>query len=164
MATSTTPEYRLIPDIIRAIYEKKEKIESRNPNAIRPWQHVLEPLSGYLLLAKELYDNKAELAGAWNFGPNNESFMTVGKLIDEAIRILGQGVHETIPDASRHEAHLLKLDINKADAMLGWKPKLNFQENLEMTFAWYRNYYEKRQDVVEFTDNQIKAFFGPSIK
>ena len=90
--------------------------------------------------------------------------MSVSKLIDEAIRILGQGVHETKPDASKHEAHILKLDINKADAMLGWKPKLSFRENLEMTFAWYKNYYEKSQDVVEFTDNQIRGFFKSESK
>lgn len=153
-------DYRLIPDIIRSIYEKKESIKSRNPQAIRPWEHVMEPLSGYLLLAKGLYEKRIDLSGAWNFGPNNESFRNVGNLIDEAIKILGTGTHETEADTSKHEAHILKLDINKADALLDWRPKLTFKENLELTFAWYKNYYEKSQDVVEFTDNQIKGFFN----
>ncbi len=152
-------EYRLIPDIIRSIYETKSAVESRNPKAIRPWEHVLEPLSGYLLLAKGLYEKNTELSGAWNFGPNNESFVTVETLINEAIKILEQGEHRTVPDHSKHEAHILKLDINKADALLGWKPTLTFKQNLDMTFTWYKNYYAKTENIVEFTDNQIKEFF-----
>lgn len=153
-------EYRLIPDIIRSVYEKKETIKSRNPQAIRPWQHVLEPLAGYLMLAKGLYEGRADLSGAWNFGPNNESFVTVRRLIDEAIGILGKGSHEVYPDTSgKHEMNNLKLDINKADALLGWKPQLSFKQNLELTFDWYKNYYEKSEDVIAFTNSQIKHFF-----
>ena len=153
-------EYRLIPDIVRAIYEKKKKIESRNPDAVRPWQHVMEPLSGYMMLAKGLYEGKSDLSGAWNFGPNNESFVSVRELIDEAIRILNDGTHKTKPDHSKHEAALLKLDINKAHALLKWKPKLNFKENLDLTFLWYKHYYEKSEDIVEFTNKQITNFFN----
>lgn len=152
-------EYRLIPDIIRSIYEKKEKIESRNPQAVRPWQHVVEPLSGYLMLAKGLYEGKTDLSGAWNFGPNNESFVTVQVLIDEAISILKKGIHETKPDTSKHEASLLKLDINKANSLLSWRPKMTFKDTLNATFKWYKNYYEKTEDVVEFTNKQINEFF-----
>lgn len=152
-------EYRLIPDIVRSIYDKKEKIISRNPQAVRPWQHVMEPLSGYMMLAQGLYEGNTELSSAWNFGPNNESFVSVNDLIDEAIRILGSGVHETKPDISKHEASLLKLDINKANALLGWQPRLNFKDTLEATFSWYKNYYEKTEDVVEFTNRQISEFF-----
>ena len=152
-------EYRLIPDIIRSIYEKKEKIESRNPQSVRPWQHVMEPLSGYMMLAQGLYEGKSDLSGAWNFGPNNESFVSVNDLIDEAIRILDDGVHETKADNSKHEAALLRLDINKASALLKWQPRLNFKSTLEITFSWYKNYYEKSEDVVEFTNRQISEFF-----
>lgn len=153
-------EYRLIPDIVRAIHEKKEKVEIRNPEAIRPWQHVLEPLEGYLMLAKGLYEGKIDLSGAWNFGPNNESFVTVNKLIDEAIKILGKGAYKIIPDTSgKHESGNLKLDINKANSILAWKPKLSFKENLELTFNWYKNFYEKSEDIVKFTNQQIKNFF-----
>lgn len=152
-------ECRLIPDIVRSIYDKKVAIESRNPHAIRPWQHVLEPLSGYLILGQHLYEGKKELSGAWNFGPNNESFVTVGELIEQAIAVLGQGVHVTKPDTSRHEAVNLRLDINKAHVLLSWKPRLTFAETLEATFAWYKKYYEKHENIVEFTNKQIKSFF-----
>ena len=152
--------FRLIPDIIRSIYEKKEKIEIRNPKSIRPWQHVLEPLSGYLTLAKRLYEEKINLSGAFNFGPNNESFVTVKKLIDDAIKILGKGVYNIVPDTdNKHESNLLKLDINKADVLLDWHPKLNFKQNLELTFSWYKEYYKKSEDVIKITNQQIKKFF-----
>lgn len=153
-------EYRLIPDIIRSIYDKKENVKIRNPQAVRPWQHVMEPISGYLTLAQGLYEKKVELSGAWNFGPNNESFMSVTSLIDEAIKILGKGSYVVESDNSKHEAHLLKLDINKANALLNWKPKLTFRDNLELTFAWYKNYYEKKVDDIEFTNSQINNFFN----
>ena len=152
-------EYRLIPDIIRSIYVKKEKLESRSPEAVRPWQHVLEPLSGYLMLGQGLYEGKTDFSGAWNFGPNNESFVSVSRLISEAIKILGEGEYITKSDTSKHEASLLKLDINKANALLDWQPRFNFKDTLEFTFSWYRNYYEKREDVVEFTNKQIEEFF-----
>ncbi len=153
-------EYRLIPDIIRSVYEKKTNIISRNPKAIRPWQHVLEPLSGYMLLAQKMYEGNKDLSGAWNFGPNNESFVTVNVLIDEAIKILGEGVHEHVPDHSFHEAGSLKLDINKAYALLDWKPRLKFKETLEFTFNWYKNYYKNKEDIVDFTNEQIRTFFN----
>ncbi len=153
-------EYRLIPDIVRCVYEKNEKIITRNPHAIRPWQHVMEPLSGYLVLAKALYEGKTELSGAWNFGPNNESFVTVRELVDEAIKVMGRGEHEHVPDHSKHEAHNLKLDINKAHSLLKWRPKLVFEDNLGLTFSWYRNFYDKTGDIVEFTNKQIKEFFN----
>ena len=152
-------EYRLIPDIIRAVYHEGKDVEIRNPDSVRPWQHVLEPLSGYLVLGKELYEKRVDLSGAWNFGPNNESFVSVKSLVEGGKNILGKGGYKIIPDKSKHEASLLKLDINKAIALLDWKPKLNFQETLVLTFDWYKNYYEKTEDVVEFTNKQINNFF-----
>lgn len=152
-------DYRLIPDIIRAVYHDGKDVEIRNPDSIRPWQHVLEPLSGYLMLGKELYENKSDLSGAWNLGPNNESFVSVKSLVEGGREILGKGGYKIIPDETKHEASLLKLDINKAIALLKWRPKLNFQETLVLTFDWYRNYYEKSEDVVDFTNKQINNFF-----
>lgn len=152
-------KYRLVPDIIRSIYEKNEAVEIRSPEAIRPWEHVLEPLSGYLMLAQGLFEGKKELSGAWNFGPNDESFMPVEKLTREAIKILGKGSMEIKPDLTKHEANILKLDINKSRAVLGWQPKLNFEKNLQFTFDWYKNYYEKLADSGEFTNKQIAEFF-----
>ncbi|MFA5997319.1 MAG: CDP-glucose 4,6-dehydratase [Candidatus Paceibacterota bacterium] len=153
-------EYRLIPDIIRAVYHEGKDVIIRNPESIRPWQHVLEPLAGYLELGQGLYEGRTDLSGAWNFGPNNESFHNVKSLVEGSKEILGKGGYQIIPDISKHEASLLKLDINKAIALLDWAPKLNFQETLNLTFDWYKNYYDNKEDVVEFTNKQINNFFG----
>ena len=152
-------EYRLIPDVIKAVYHEDTHVEIRNPESVRPWQHVLEPLSGYLMLAKDLYQKKTEVSGAWNFGPNNDSFVSVRVLAESAKEILGKGDYRINPDTTKHEANLLKLDINKAIAVLGWKPTLSFKETLALTFTWYKTYYEKTENIVEFTDRQINSFF-----
>ncbi len=152
-------EYRLIPDVIKAVYHTDTDVEIRNPESIRPWQHVLEPLLGYLMLAKELYEKKTLFSGSWNFGPNNESFVSVRALAEGAKEILGKGEYIISPDTTKHEATLLKLDINKAVALLGWKPTLGFKDTLDLTFTWYKNYYEKSEDIVEFTNKQINTFF-----
>ncbi len=152
-------EYRLIPDVIRATYHHGKHVEIRNPDSVRPWQHVLEPISGYLMLGKELYEKKTLVSGAWNFGPHNDSFVSVRALAEGAQEILGKGGFIITPDTSKHEANLLKLDINKAIALLGWKPVLSFKETLELTFLWYKEYYESKGDMVAFTNRQIKHFF-----
>lgn len=152
-------EYRLIPDVIKAIYHNDTHVEIRNPESVRPWQHVLEPLSGYLMLGQGLYEKKVALSGIWNFGPNNESFVSVRELAEGAKKILGKGDYKISSDTTKHEATLLKLDINKAVALLKWKPKINFPDTLNLTFLWYKNYYEKEEDVVEFTNMQINNFF-----
>lgn len=152
-------EYRLIPDVIKAVYHEGKHVEIRNPESVRPWQHVLEPLSGYLILAKGLYEKKLLVSGAWNFGPNNDSFVSVRALAEGAKEILGKGDYVINPDTTKHEANLLKLDINKAIALLGWSPTLNFRETLDLTFTWYKNYYEKSENIVEFTNKQINHFF-----
>ncbi len=151
--------YRLVPDIIRSVYEKSEPIEIRYPNAIRPWEHVLEPLSGYLHLGKEMYQEDHSLCGAWNFGPNSESFVSVEDLSKKALSILGRGEIVINDVDAHHETAILKLDIKKAKEILGWKPTLNFEQNLDYTFSWYKNYYENNEDVVEFTNKQIISFF-----
>jgi len=94
---------RLIPDIIRAIFEKKEKIIIRNPSAIRPWQYVLEPLFGYLLLAKNLYEGRTDFVGPWNFGPLKNNYVSVEELVKLALKILKRGSYEIKPDFSKHE-------------------------------------------------------------
>lgn len=152
-------EYRLVPDFIKAVYHEDKNVEIRNPESVRPWQHVLEPLSGYLMLAKDLYEEKKAVSGAWNFGPNNDSFVSVQLLADGAKEILEKGDYVITPDTMKHEANLLKLDINKAIALLGWKPQLTFKQTLELTFGWYKNYYDKGSDMASFTNNQINTFF-----
>lgn len=151
--------YRLVPDIMRSIYEKDGKVEIRNPQAVRPWEHVLEPLAGYLMLAKKLYDGGKEFSGAWNFGPNEESFVTVEGLANNMIEILDKGIIDIKPDGTKHEANILKLDTNKAKTILGWKPKFDFHENLQLTLDWYKNYYEETINPIEFTNKQIREFF-----
>lgn len=151
--------YRIVPDIARAIYEEKEAVIVRNPESTRPWQFVLEPVSGYLLLAKNLYQGDKSLVSPWNFGPNEETSAPVMDLVKEGVAILGKGSYKVIPDKSFHEAKLLKLDISKARILLGWRPRLNLKKTLEFTFNWYRNYYEKLEDPIKFTDAQIKEYF-----
>jgi CDP-glucose 4,6-dehydratase len=150
---------RLIPDMIRAIFERKEKVIIRSPRAIRPWQHVLEPLGGYLQLAQGLYQGVAKLAGAWNFGPKEESFVCVEELVKNGINVLGAGGYQIVEDVVRHEAKVLKLDINKAINVLKWHPKWNFDEGLKETFEWYNEFYTNTEYISDFSDRQIKLYF-----
>lgn len=137
-------QYRLIPDIVRAVI-KHEKVILRNPGAIRPWQHVFEPLYGYLLLGQRLLEGKEEFAGAWNFGPNNKgiSVVDVVKKVREYWDI-GEYKCQNIKDAF-HEASFLRLNCSKAYSLLSWKPKWGYNETIKKTVEWYRKYYEKRE-------------------
>jgi CDP-glucose 4,6-dehydratase len=131
---------RIFPDCIRHL-ERSEAIVVRNPHAVRPWQHVLEPLSGYLLLAEKMYGSPEEFVGGWNFGPEESSFLSVGSLVDRVVKAWGDGRWEdcSIPGAV-HEANLLKLDIAKAKAYLGWSPVWGIDRAVVETVAWYRDY------------------------
>ena len=133
---------RLIPDIMKAT-SKGESVHIRNPKATRPWQHVLEPLSGYLLLGQHLLEGKKEFADGWNFGPNDEGTITV-KEVSDRIRDSWEDVSTTFGkvDESLHEANLLKLDCSKAKHYLEWKPVWN-NEVFEKTASWYKAYYTK---------------------
>lgn len=150
---------RLVPDLMRAVYEKKEKLVIRSPRAIRPWEHVLEPLSGYMMLAQRLYQGEKDFSGAWNFGPNDESFIAVEDLISNSLQVLGRGEYESQPDNSKHEANLLKLDPSKAKCLLGWQPQFNIDQNIRTTMEWYKHFYEQAGDMADFTNRQIDAFF-----
>ncbi len=149
---------RLIPDIIKAI-SKKEVIQIRNPNSIRPWQHVLEPLIGYLILGGKLVQEPRLHAQAYNFGPDNYDALPVYKMVDTAIKCWGQGSYEALQkSAEPHEAALLKLDISKAVGQLGWRPKLNAFEAIEKTVNWYKHHLNVGQNTVAFTEKQIEDF------
>lgn len=152
---------RLVPDIVRCIFEKKE-LQVRNPESIRPWQHVLDPLMGYLALAEGLYREKEECAGAWNFSPDNDSFITVEQLLKRAIAMLGKGSYTIKPDPGKHEMQLLRLDSSKAREKLGWRPLLGLEQGLEWTFEWYSQYYSKR-DAASFTSSQIRRYLEGKI-
>jgi len=147
---------RLVPDLIKGVF-KNEKVIIRNPDAIRPWQYVLEPLYGYLLLAKKLYEGKKEFSGAWNFGPYNKNHLSVEELVKRALELLKQGSYEIRKDCGKHEARLLKLDSNKAKKLLGWQPRLDMKTILEFTFNWYKAFYEKK-NIIDLTNQQINSF------
>jgi len=133
---------RLIPDIIKGLMETQPVI-IRSPNAIRPWQHVLEPLSGYLLLAEKLWERGSEFAQAWNFGPNDEEVRTVS-WIAEYLSKLWEGGGCWQPDSAwhPHEDTYLKLDCSKAKSMLGWSPRLRLSTALEWIVEWYQGWRE----------------------
>jgi CDP-glucose 4,6-dehydratase len=129
---------RLIPDVFRA-FEDKLVLQVRNPHATRPWQHVLEPLSGYLMLAEKLYGDPKLFSGAWNFGPNDHGVRTVGWIVDK-LSSLWEGSSWAVDDDFQHphEAGLLKLDISKASDLLGWTPKWSLEETLSKIVEWQR--------------------------
>ena len=151
---------RLIPDIVRALHSGEE-IVLRNPAAVRPWQHVLEPLGGYLLLgylASVRYD---DLSDAYNFGPNPEDTLTVEQMTALATDIWGIGKYRVEQDLSApHEAGLLKLDISLAKAELEWKPGMNAHKALELTLQWYKTYYQNKESISALTERQIQYFFS----
>jgi CDP-glucose 4,6-dehydratase len=130
---------RIVPDCLRSL-SKGAPIGVRSPKAVRPWQHVLEPLGGYLLLGERLMSPRAaEVCEGWNFGPEGGSARTVAELADALVKAWGSGswVDQSDPKAV-HEAGLLTLSIDKARARLGWRPKWNFEETIARTVAWYR--------------------------
>lgn len=138
-------EDRLIPDIIRAI-EKNEIVKIRNPHATRPWQHVLEPLSGYLLVGQKLLQGEKEFATAWNFGPKEESDITVEEVVKNIKKYWNRFTYDIQKnDADPHEAHLLKLDCTKAAIKLHWMPEWNSDITFEKTIKWYKEFYENNK-------------------
>src|SRR5665213_2371139 len=127
---------RLIPDIIAAL-EKNKKIEIRNPDAVRPWQHVLEPLTGYLLLGARLSENPMNFSKAYNFGPEINDALPVKVIVNMAIDCWGSGeFHISRNNDQVHEAELLKLDISRAKSELKWFPKMNAFQAVERTINW----------------------------
>jgi len=148
---------RLIPDIVRSIEDEKT-IVLRNPEAVRPWQHVLDPLYGYLLLAKGLYEGRKELVGAFNFAPGVGNFITVETIAKKGIESFSRGKIEIMPDESKHEAGVLKLDASKAKERLLWQAHLGMEECLEWTFEWYKR-DSAGEDMLNYTQGQIEKYF-----
>jgi CDP-glucose 4,6-dehydratase len=173
---------RIVPDCIRSLREDKP-IEVRNPKAVRPWQHVLEPLGGYLLLASKLMSEPQKYSEPWNFGPEEDSVKTVGELVDEVTKswgikspddsrwLSGRGnqsrqpaVYETssinLPYRQAGqpiETKLLTLNISKAKAQLGWAPLLSFNQSIAQSVQWYK-VQTRGNDMLEFSKNQIKEY------
>jgi CDP-glucose 4,6-dehydratase len=146
----------LVPDLIRAVHEDRPLI-IRHPGSIRPWQHVLEPLYGYLLLAKRLLEDPERHAGAWNFGPLPTEVHTVRELADALLERLATGSwKEDTAVGKVHEAALLMLDISKAVQHLGWRPILSFNSTVRLTADWYIAAEER--NVLELCREQILRF------
>ena len=147
---------RIIPDCIRAI-EAGKTIDIRSPHSIRPWQHVLEPIGGYLLLAMKMWEEPTHYCEAWNFGPNAESIADVWTIATGLTRHYGQGtLHDASDPEALPEAKLLLLDISKARFRLDWQPKLNLDECLRLTADWYKRYRD--EDVYALCKEQIIQF------
>jgi CDP-glucose 4,6-dehydratase len=145
---------RIIPDIVKHLQEEKA-IPVRNPDAVRPWQHVLEPLGGYLL-AGGLLNEDSRLSRIYNFGPEIKDHLTVKQLVEIAIDCWGKGDWRNLSDKMQpHEAGILKLDINLAKKELKWHPKLNSKSAIQWTIDWYK---QKKNNLYEFTLQQIKNY------
>lgn len=148
---------RIIPDCIRAL-EKDEEIFLRNPGAVRPWQHVLEPLCGYLILGSKILKKDVEFSGSWNFGPDAQNVITVQEVVRKLVKEWGNGRWKSLSPKgdSFHEASLLSLDISKARFSLNWNPKWSIDETIEKTAEWYKKY--KDEKVMDICEAQINAY------
>lgn len=150
---------RLIPDVIRAILNYQSVI-IRKPKAIRPWQHVLEPLNGYLILAQRLWENGPQFSGGWNFGPDDDEQIPVGDVTKKLINLWGSDIECISPeDQQPHEASFLTLNCTKTKTQLGWKPELSLNQTLQLTVDWYKSYADA-QNVRELTQMQINQYIN----
>lgn len=153
---------RIIPDCIRAL-EAGRPIEIRSPKAVRPWQHVLEPLSGYLLLASKMWAEPGRYGEGWNFGPRMESITPVWEVARLLTKFFGQGELKDVSDPhALHEANLLMLDISKARFQLGWEPRTDIVQCCQLTADWYKRY--QQEDVYALCVEQIQTFIKSSVK
>lgn len=149
---------RIIPDCIRAI-EEGRPIEIRSPKAVRPWQHVLEPLSGYMLLAQKMWEDPTGYCEGWNFGPESSSISTVWEVATKLVNNLGEGkLIDTSDIKTVHEAILLMLDVTKAKTRLNWIPRMGIKECLTLVTDWYKRY--QTEDVYSLCIEEIEKFIG----
>jgi CDP-glucose 4,6-dehydratase len=148
---------RLIPDVIRAVAGGKDLL-IRNPNALRPWQHVLEPLYGYLILAEKVWRHPEQFSESWNFGPEESETYSVSALLESFKNLWGPGFSWKIDDKVHpHEAQYLRLDCTKAKVELGWEPRWNLNAALEATIQWYKA-HQSHQDLRRLTEEQICSY------
>lgn len=150
-------EDRLIPDLIKS-HIKSKKFIIRMPNAIRPWQHVLEAIYGYLLLSQKLYQRNKFARGAWNFGPNNKNFFKVKDLLNKINLISNFRLKWYLKTSSLHESKILKLNNNKSKKYLGWRPILSINEMINFTISWYELMRKNKSQLHDLSISQIKYF------
>jgi len=147
----------LLPDLVRG-FMAGDVVKIRRPDSIRPWQHVLEPLWGYIRLAEELYKGNAAAASGWNFGPRDEDAWPVQRIVDAMVTAWGEGSrYELDPEPGVHEAGYLKLDASKARAGLGWSPALRMETTLDWLVKWYKAHATGR-DMHAYTMAQIAGY------
>ena len=152
---------RIVPDCMRA-WNKNEIVEIRSPNATRPWQHVLEPLSGYLTLGQKLYEGNAFNGESFNFGPMSQYSHTVDEVIQDLSKYWefqdSSKAYKITDNIKFHEAGLLKLNCDKALFHLKWLPTLSYEELIGYTGSWYFNFYKKKKNILDFTFNQVDKY------
>ena len=156
--------HRIVPDIVRSLVADKP-VGLRSPNAVRPWQHVLEPLHGYILLAEKMISSSTpeKFAQAWNFGPPPTELVSVRQLVEMAIKIWGKGSWEPIDNPySKHEKGLLLLDSAKATEVLGWSLRWRFAQTIEKTIGWYRAHGEllDQKNVLSLCEGDLADYIG----
>jgi CDP-glucose 4,6-dehydratase len=153
-------EDRLFPDMMKAA-AKNKVVTIRNPESTRPWQHVLEPLDGYLVLAEKLYSSPEEFSSAWNFGPKTFEKWSVGDIVQRVKKSWDIGVEFSPKQTNAvHEARVLHLDISKTQKKLGWQPRWNIDESVAETVQWYKDFYSKKADVLKITTTQIEKYLN----
>mgnify|MGYP000312405970 CR=1 FL=1 len=152
---------RLIPDCVRALSQNK-KIVIRNPHAIRPWQYILEPLAGYLLLGGLMYKDKERYSSAWNFGPLLKNTITVEELTQLSINYWGKGEYMIDKRVHPYEANYLRLDVSKAYALLGWRAIYDINKTVKKTVEWYKKFYKNigKEKLYKFTVKEIREYIS----
>ena len=149
---------RLIPDCIRA-FSEKETLKIRYPNAIRPWQHVLEPVSGCILLAEKLYNNAGKYSEAWNFGPNDNENYSVSWVVNYIANLWGGNASWEVDTTNNpHEANNLMLDCTKSQHKLGWLPRWDIETTLKYTIKWYKLIIDNPRIAEEISNEQISDY------
>ena len=153
--------FRIVPDLDRGISTGKT-VKIRNPDSVRPWQHVLEPISGILKLGEEMYKNM-KFSSDWNFGPEINREITVKELADTFIGYWGSGNYSIDGKQRNEEANYLQLDINKAKRELKWMPRYDFKTAVKQSVEWYKSFYTDRSNVRKKTEEQINKYFSTSM-
>jgi CDP-glucose 4,6-dehydratase len=154
-------EDRLIPDILRA-FEHDKSVIIRNPNATRPWQHVLEPISGYILLAENLFTNPKAFSESWNFGPNLDDVKPVSSILELMTKLWPGSKWQLDESVNPHEAQLLKLDISKVKEKLNWSPVWNLEKSLEKIVLWHKACASDTVDMQKYCITDIKQYIKDS--
>jgi len=158
---------RIFPDAVKSL-ASGQAVPVRNPHAVRPWQHVLEPLSGYLWLALKLVEDCQRFGGAWNFGPLTNGAVNVREMVEKIVSVWGEGNINDLSSGQKkepHEANFLRLDCSKAIGMLGWLPVLSVDEAVRFSAEWYKNFYRTNgNDVRKFSESQILSYSDMAAK